>query len=131
MKVQFNKHPSTEEISFLTEQINEQTSECGKASTFGPFIKGDNGCIIAGCNGSIHLWSNLYRSKLWVDLKYQKQRIVRDLMNHVHKYGKVYHCQLATIASMSFQSVSFYEKLGYNIDFSRNGYVNNSQLIFL
>jgi len=54
------------------------------------------------------------------------------LMERVHDYGREVGCTLATVATMSFQGVqSFYEKLGYEVDFERKGYANGSSCLFM
>ena len=53
-------------------------------------------------------------------------------MNKVHELAIANGCIRATVSTMSFQKVvSFYKKLGYNTDFIREGYANNSQCIFM
>lgn len=53
-------------------------------------------------------------------------------MEQVHEYGKKQDCSMATICTMSFQNaVSFYKKLGYTLDFERQGYTKDASCLFL
>lgn len=130
--IQYTNSPSTDEIEFLTKQINESVREgFGSIEPFGFFIRDDNNKIIAGCNGS-KVFGVMYTDQLWVHPDYRKQGLGAKLMKQMHKYGKVSGCSMATVATMSFQgAVAFYEKLGYVIDFERKGYINGSSVVYL
>ena len=53
-------------------------------------------------------------------------------MEKVHQFGIDEGCTMATVSTMSFQNaVDFYKKLGYAIDFEREGHVNNRRCLFL
>ena len=55
----------------------------------------------------------------------------KKLMEAVHEYGKKHGCTLATVTTMNFQAHNFYAKLGYKIDFSKEGYSNGASCIFM
>jgi GNAT superfamily N-acetyltransferase len=123
--------PKTEEIDFLTEKINQERPDFGKAYPFAFFIRNDEQKIIAGCNGSV-IFGAIYTDQLWVDLPYRKNGLARQLMEAVHDFGRQEGCKMATISSMSFQEAQgFYKKLGYSVDFERSGYSKNSSAIFM
>jgi ribosomal protein S18 acetylase RimI-like enzyme len=53
-------------------------------------------------------------------------------MDKIHQYGKEQGCTMATLSTMSFQNaLGLYQKLGYKIDFEREGYVQSSEMLFL
>ena len=52
-------------------------------------------------------------------------------MEKVHEFGRENECNLATVTTMSFQAPSFYKKLGYKVDFSRERYDKNALCIFM
>lgn len=127
MKIQFTKNPSEEDIAFLTEKINNETQEYGKAKPFAFFIKDENQNIIAGANCFL-LYGSIYTDQLWVDKDSRGQGLATSLMDQVHQLGKKEKCSFAIIQTMSFQNAqSFYEKLGYRVEYSRLGYINGSQ----
>lgn len=131
MKFDITDHPPTQDIDFLTQKINDEIpSEYGMARPFAIFIRTDEGSIVAGCNGSI-VFGSIYTDQLWVRPEYRRRGIARQLMEEVHKYGKKYGCTMATVSTMDFQVPKFYQKLGYKIDFSREGYNYGARCIFL
>jgi hypothetical protein len=53
-------------------------------------------------------------------------------MEKVHQFGLAEGCTKAFVSTMSFQKAqSFYDKLGYQVDFERHGHVNNSTCFFM
>ncbi len=131
MNIEFTSTPQSSEIDFLTQKINQETSEFGSAYPFAFFIRNEVGEIIAGCNGSV-VFGGIYTDQLWVRPDYRGSGLGLKLMKQVHDYGLKLGCQIATVSTMSFQGANaFYEKLGYVVDFERNGYVNGSSCLFL
>jgi GNAT superfamily N-acetyltransferase len=131
MNIEFTLAPSSKDIDFLTQKINEENSELGEAHPFAFFIRDESDNIIAGCNGSI-IFGSIYTDQLWVHLDHRKQGLGHQLMEAVHDYGRKLGCSMATVNTMSFQDArAFYEKLGYIVDFERFGYNKNSSLLFM
>lgn len=131
MKIERTTSPNTNDIDFLTQQINQETPDFGNAHPFAFFIRNDSGNIIAGCNGSV-VYGTIYTDQLWVDPDYRNQGLGKELMESVHEYGREIGCTMATAATMSFQDArEFYERLGYESDFERSGYTNGSSCILL
>ncbi len=130
MNIEFTSTPQSSEIDFLTQKINQETS-FGSAYPFAFFIRNQAGEIIAGCNGSV-VFGSIYTDQLWVHPNHRRSGLGLKLMNQVHDYGNQLGCKIATVSTMSFQSgCKFYEKLGYVVDFERNGYVKGSSCLFL
>jgi len=131
MKVEHTLNPSSQDIGFLTQGIYRETPQYGNAYPFGFFIRNDNDLIIAGCNGSV-IFGSIYTDQLWVHPNHRKGGLGSQLMEQVHDHGRQVGCAMATVATMSFQNVcSFYERLGYTVDFERNGYAKGSSCLFL
>lgn len=121
----------TQDINFITHQINQENHKFGNAYPFAFFIKNNAKEIIAGCNGSI-IFGAIYTDQLWVHPNYRKSGLGRKLLEHVHAYGRTNGCHMTTVSTMSFQEAKeFYEKLGYIVDFERTGYAKGSSCIFL
>ena len=122
MHVEFTTSPSSADIDFITQKINEEITDFGTATPFAFFIRNEDGGIIAGCNGSI-IFGCIYTDQLWVDKNYRHKKIGKKLMEAVHDYGNNAECRIATVNTMNFQNAKeFYEKLGYVVDFERSGY---------
>jgi GNAT superfamily N-acetyltransferase len=130
-EIEFTKSPITTDIDFLTDKLNQETPEFGEAYSFAFFIRDKASQIIAGCNGSV-IFGCIYTDQLWVDKTHRKLGYGKNLMEAVHDYGRKSGCEMAAVATMTFQGAkSFYEKLGYVVDFERHGYTQNSSCIFL
>jgi GNAT superfamily N-acetyltransferase len=94
-------------------------------------VRDENNQIIAGCNGSV-IFGSIYTDQLWVHPDYRKKGLGQKLMEAAHDYGRKSGCLIATVATMNFQGAkTFYEKLGYVVDFKRLGYVQNSCCLFM
>lgn len=130
-KIEFTDKPIPDDINFLTDKINEENPGFPPATPFAFFIKDTSEKIIAGANGFV-LFGAIYTDMLWVDSAYRKKGYARSLMDRIHEYGREQGCTMATLSTMSFQSaLGFYQKLGYKIDFEREGYIHNSKGIYL
>ena len=79
MKIEHTLMPTSQDIDFLTQKINEETAEFGSAYPFAFFIRNDADEIIAGCNGSI-IFGSIYTDQLWVHPEYRKSGLGHNLM---------------------------------------------------
>jgi predicted GNAT family acetyltransferase len=130
-EIEFTTSPMATDIDFLTQRINQETPECGKAHPFAFFIRDEHNQIIAGCNGSV-IFGSIYTDQLWVHPAHRKNGLGHKLMEAVHDYGRRSGCSMATASTMSFQGAkAFYEKLGYGSDFERPGYTQNASCHFM
>lgn len=129
-KFEIIQNPSSKDLDFLTQKINEETTNYGSAYPFAILVRDEQGIMIAGCNGSV-IFGSIYTDQLWVESAYRKKGVGRKLMEAVHAFGRQQGCTLATVSTMSFQVPNFYQKLGYKVDFSRQGYDKGSTCIFL
>ncbi len=87
----------------------------------------DNGQRIAAASGK-NLFGSLFIDLVYISENYRGQGIGRMLMEKAFEVGKNLNCPIAVVETMSFQAVEFYQKLGFTIDFAREGYRNNSTL---
>ncbi len=123
--------PDEQDINYLTHRLNEETPYRDGPKPFAFFIRDNANTIIAGCSGEI-MFGSIYTGSLWVHPAYRKQGLARQLMEKVHHHGYAMGCHIASVLTMSFQSArGFYEKLGYECDLERHGYIGNSSCLFL
>lgn len=127
---EITEKPSSSDVDFLTHKINNEAVDQGAAHPFAILVRNKQNEIVAGCNGSI-IFGSIYTDQLWVDPNLRKQGLGKKLMEAVHVYGKKQGCTIATVATMNFQAPNFYKKLGYKIDFSRDGYNKGAFCIFM
>jgi ribosomal protein S18 acetylase RimI-like enzyme len=90
----------------------------------------DNGAFV-GAIVVLLFWGQLHIKYLFVEESYRGRGIARRLMNHALEYGKKRGCQFAFVETMSFQAPVFYQKMGFNIEFSRSGYAANTTFHYL
>lgn len=131
MKIEHTSSPNSEDIEFLAQKIDEETSNHEIATPFAFFIRDDSGLIIAGCSGET-MFKVIHTNQLWVNPNYRKQGLGKKLMEHVHAHGLHMGCHMATVLTMSFQNARiFYENIGYKCDLERAGYDIKSSCFFL
>lgn len=104
--------PSSNTIDFLKEKINQETPSFGKVSGFAILLKDKEGSIKAGCNCFI-IFGCL-------------------LIDKAHKIAKDHGCKVSILFTMDFQNtLTFYQKLGYQVDYKKEGLLNDSSMIYL
>lgn len=68
------------------------------------------------------LWGALHIKHLYVEESHRAQRMGTRLMNVALVYGQQTQCPFAFVETMSFQALGFYQKMGFNLEFTRLGY---------
>jgi ribosomal protein S18 acetylase RimI-like enzyme len=76
-------------------------------------------------------WGQLHIKNLFIEKHYRGQGIARKLLNYAFEFGKQRGCHFAFVETMSFQAPEFYQKMGFEIEFSRSGYTVNSSFHYL
>lgn len=132
ISIQHTSTPDAKFVDMLTDHINESYKKYGQAKAFGFIAKDEDGKVIAGCNGFL-LYGTAYIDQLWVDGSSRKQGIASQIIERVHGFAKEQNCSQVTINTFTFMpdALALYLKLGYKIDFEREGYVQASKMIFM
>lgn len=131
LRFEISKSPSHTFIEFLCKKINEEAQEdYGKAYNFSIIIYNNTQEVIGGCNGSI-VFGSIYTDQIWVEPSHRNKGLGHNLMEKIHEFGRQNNCKLSTVTTMSFQVPNFYKKLGYKVDFIREGYQKKSSCIFM
>lgn len=76
-------------------------------------------------------WGQLHIKYLFVEEPYRGQGIANKLMNHALDFGKKRGYSYAFVETMSFQAPEFYQKFGFEIEFSRTGLSQNTSFLYL
>lgn len=97
---------------------------------FGVYIKDHNQSVLGGACG-VTYYGCLYVDMLWVEESIRKQGFGKKIMEEAEKIGKERHCTFATLNTMDWEAWPFYQKLGYRIDFVREGYDKGSKMYML
>jgi GNAT superfamily N-acetyltransferase len=132
-KLIYQETATVEEESTLVDGINAEahkTKQMGKMTPFAFFIKDEKGVILAGAKG-VTYYGCLYIDSLWVNPLSRKKGWGSQLMQAAEKLGRERGCRFATLGTMDWEARPFYEKLGYQIEFIREGYDKNSKMYIL
>lgn len=129
----YKTNPSSEEIQALYDGLAEFAQYQKKQDpieSFGFFIYGNDQKIVAGLSGALY-YGCLYIDTLWVKESLRHKKIGTQLLLAAEKLGKEKGCLFASVNTMDWEALGFYQKLGYLIEFKRDGYLHNSTLYFL
>jgi ribosomal protein S18 acetylase RimI-like enzyme len=97
---------------------------------FSIFIKDQKGNILGGASGSL-FHGSLYLDSLWVEKTLRHQGWGSLLMHEVEKRGGERGASFVTLNTMDWEALPFYQKLGYSIEFTREGYHKDSKMFML
>lgn len=97
---------------------------------FSIFIKDQKQSILGGVSG-VTFYGSLYIDSLWIHSSLRGQGLGTKLVREAEKIGKERGAHFATLNTMDWEALPFYEKLGYSIEFVREGYDQNSKLYML
>ena len=91
----------------------------------------NNGGLNLGVCVARIFWGNLHVKQLVVQEEYRVQGIGKQLMEHALEFGKKQGCKFALVETMSFQAHQFYQKLGFEVEFKRDGFVEGVSMYYL
>ncbi|MEN9343246.1 MAG: blasticidin-S acetyltransferase [Chlamydiota bacterium] len=97
---------------------------------FSIFIKDQKEQVLGGASGTL-FYGSLYVDSLWVNETLRNQGWGKKLMQEAEKIGKEKGARFVTVNTMDWEALPFYQKLGYAIEFTREGYDKNSKMFML
>lgn len=100
------------------------------SNSFHFFYKDEKEEIQAGIIGFCYCGC-VYISMLWVHPRYRGQKLGVALVEEAEKLGKQQGCSFSTVNTMEWEAPEFYKKLGYEVEFKREGYADNHIMFFL
>ena len=126
---------------FLTESLKKQIYEgfsrhaieiIGYDEKFDPvaFIA-SNKEFFAGALVAELFWGALHIKYVYVEDQYRGQQVASRLMKEALNYGKANQCPFAFVETMSFQALGFYQKMGFELEFTRTGYKHGTSFHYL
>jgi ribosomal protein S18 acetylase RimI-like enzyme len=86
---------------------------------------------LIGCVVVQRFWGQLHIKYLIVAEAYRGRGYGKQLMEQALAYGKEIGCRFAFVETMSFQAPEFYQSLGFNIEFKRDGYDQDTSFYYL
>ncbi|MBS0603994.1 MAG: GNAT family N-acetyltransferase [Verrucomicrobia bacterium] len=120
----FKEALDTTEKAFVDRGFEEHamatTGHDGSISQFAVVAKSEN--VLIGALTARLFWGSLHIRHLVVAPDQRGQGIGKMLMEAAFAYGRQNKCRFANVETMSFQALDFYRRLGFKVDFSREGY---------
>jgi len=86
---------------------------------------------LAGAIVVERFWNALHVKYVYVDEHYRNQGLGTRLMQRAISYGSEQNCPFAFVETMSFQALDFYQKMGFDLDFTRSGYAHGTSFHYL
>lgn len=118
LKFTVDDDPQPEDIRTVINQLieynNAQQIEKDVYQPLAVFIRDPNQEIVGGLVGQIQ-WGWLFISHLWVLEALRSQGYGKELMLQAESAAKQRGCSYAYLDTFSFQSLGFYQRLGYQI----------------
>lgn len=133
MKIIYEPNPSPDQIQVLYDglaRVAKLKKNQPPIETFGFFVKNNHQKILAGCNGAMY-YGCLYIDSLWVDESMRGKNIGTQLLQAAENLGIEKGSLFSTVNTMDWEALGFYQKLGYQFEYQRTGYLNQSTLYFL
>lgn len=76
-------------------------------------------------------WGELHIKYLFVEKRFRGQGAARELMCYACEFGRRRGCRFAFVETMDFQAPDFYQKMGFEIEFSRPCSAGNTVFYYL
>ena len=130
---EYQEEPIQEDEQVLNDGISDESAlkkNMEPIKPFRVFIKDTNGIVLGGASGTI-FYGSLYVDMLWLKKELRGQGLGKKLMMEAEKIGRERQCTFVTLNTMDWEALSFYQKLGYQIEFVREGYTNESKMYML
>ena len=127
---------------FLTDGLKKQIyegfshhaiEETGYDEKFDPvaFIARTKNGQFAGAIVGELFWGTFHIKYVYIVKEHRGQRIASKLMENALNYGKENKCPFAFVETMSFQALDFYQKLGFQLEYTRTGYAHGTSFHYL
>ena len=133
MKMEFNEHPTQEEIRFLDDRINEYNvarTGIGDGKEIALWVRDASGQIQAGLYG--WTWGGcLEIAYLWVSEALRGQGCGSNLLRTAEQVAVERGCRVAVLDTHSFQAPDFYRQRGYEIVGAVDDYPRGHQKLYL
>ena len=102
----------------------------GRMTLFSFLMKDKKEKVVAGVVGYT-MYGMLYTDMLWVDAKHRNKGWGKKLLNEAEKLGKKRGCRFSCLITMSWQALPLYQKLGYEIEYTTEGFENEAVMYHL
>jgi ribosomal protein S18 acetylase RimI-like enzyme len=97
---------------------------------FSVILKDEKQKIVGGATG-VTIYGSLYVDMLWVEKSLRGHGWGAKIMQGAEKIGRERGVSFVTLNTMDWEALPFYQKLGYSIEFIREGYEKDSKMFML
>ncbi|MCB1107439.1 MAG: GNAT family N-acetyltransferase [Chlamydiia bacterium] len=115
--------------SGFSEHAIEEMGQDGFSEPIAFVVRQERSCI--GVLVVRSFWGSLHIKNLWVHRDHRKQGIGRALLSKAFVYGMKEGHAFAFVETLSFQALEFYQKLGFVLEYTRNGYAQGISFHYL
>jgi GNAT superfamily N-acetyltransferase len=130
---QIEEHPAAADVAWLEDRINEfnfATTGIHDGRLLASFIRGETGEVRAGIFG--WTWGDCCEIRfLWVEGSERKRGLGSRLLLAAEKEAAARGCTQVVLSTHSFQAPVFYEKHGYEVAGSVDGYPRGHRHLLL
>lgn len=129
----YQESVSAEEEAILMEGLNceaQQIKNMDPILPFGFFIRDCDGKIWGGLKGA-SCYGCMYIDYLWVSANLRKKGWGIQLMEAAEKLAQERKCHFLCLTTMDWEALRFYQKLGYSVEYTREGFYKNSKMFML
>lgn len=129
----FTNNPTQDETKILWQGISQNAQQVRglkPGEAFGFFVRDEDENIKGGCSGYV-FYGCLMVDLLWVDDSIRNQGYGTALMKAAENLAIQKQCHFITVNTMDFEAPTFYQKLGFFIEFERQGFEKDSIFYFL
>jgi ribosomal protein S18 acetylase RimI-like enzyme len=130
---EYQENPVQKDEQVLFEGIVDDAllkKKMDRITPFGIFIKDAHGVVLGGVNG-FSCYGSLYVDMLWLKDELRKRGLGKKLMIEAERIGRERGCTFSTVDTMDWEALPFYQKLGYSIEFVREGFDKESKMYML
>lgn len=118
------ENPEAELIAFLDEKIAEFNWahwEVSERKAIAVKLNDENGDVIAGAAGrTFGDW--LMINTLWVSDTLRGQQVGSKILHKIEQAAQARGCNKVLLDTLNFQAMPFYEKHGYQVQWTQQGY---------
>ena len=132
-RFEYQDEPIPEDEQVLFDGLNNEVAQKKNVDPIKPiriYIKDAQGMVLGGASG-VSFYGSLYIDMLWLKENMRHQGLGKKLLMEAERIGRERNCTFATLNTMDWEALRFYQKLGYAIEFVREGYDKESKMYML
>jgi len=133
LRISLEENPDPADLDVIERALvehNEARSEPRNYSPLAIFLRNGEGQIVGGLRG-LTVWGWLFVSQLWVAEDLRGQDYGTRLMEAAEQEARTRGCHAAYVDTFSFLALDFYQKVGYTVFGTLEGFPTGHTRYFL